>query len=456
VAWRVGRWLLAASLLPIALGVFFLVTPVTNPGVQDCGAPFAYSVTGRGNTRVAPSVNSPGADATAALRAQTPCSERVDSRLRQATWSIAVFIVLAGLGAVLGLVDDRLRLRGAPRFEQLLRERPAGAPGAVWDRPVVPVEDIGSTLPDIESSDVESFVVWSVVTLCVLFIVSGVGDALDAMTEANVLPVLAAIVLVVLMRVSGGAQLALIEAGLNQQRDRLVRAARVMIAADWAGRLRPAFGSIGVQAHTLVRDGVDRERSLVDMGAASVIAVVTHASLLGVSFIATIALVSFDGELPPKELLLILIVLAMAVAGVVMFPARVRRLPCTLGRATWRRFDERWRESPSEVAAQVGLAALLPVLEALVLVCTTTAVGGGASGVAVVFAALAGLAFGAFAPVPEGFVAADVVVVIILCLAGVSAIPAVAAVLYWRLLTVWLPLGPGFLMARNLVRGDAL
>ena len=207
-------------MLPLALTVFFLAAPVTNPGVQDCGAPFAYSVTGRGNTRVAPSVNSAGADA-AALRAQPTCSERVDTRLRQATWSIAVFIVLAGLGAVLGLVDDRLRLRGAPRFEQLLRERPAGAPGAVWDRPVVPVEDIGSTLPDIESTDVESFVVWSVVTLCVLFIVSGVGDALDAMTQANLLPLFAAIVLVVLMRVSGGAQLALIEAGLNQQRDRL-------------------------------------------------------------------------------------------------------------------------------------------------------------------------------------------------------------------------------------------
>jgi uncharacterized membrane protein YbhN (UPF0104 family) len=456
MAWRVGRGLLVASVLPLALVVFFLAFPVSNPGVQDCGAPFAYSVTGRSNTRIAPSINAAGDDANAALREQTPCSQRVDDRLRLATWSIAAFIALAGAGAVLGLVDDRLRFRGAPRFEQLLRERPAGAPGAVWDRPVVPVEDIGAQLPDIESSDVEAFVVWSVVTLCVLFIVSGFGNALDALTDARVLPALGALIIVGLVRLGAGAQLALIEAGLHQQREGFVRAVRVMVAADWVGRLRPAFGAIGVQAHTLVRDGVDRERALVDTGVAIAMAVVMHASLLGLFFVATIAVGSSGGSWPPYELLLILIVLAMAVAGVVLFPARLHRLPCMLGRSTWTRIGERWRQSPAEVASQLALAVGLPLLQGLVLVCTLAAVGGDAPVVAILFASLLGVAFGAFAPIPEGFVAADVVIVMVLSLAGVGAVAAVAAVLLWRLLTVWLPLLPGFVMTRTLLRARVL
>jgi uncharacterized membrane protein YbhN (UPF0104 family) len=230
----------------------------------------------------------------------------------------------------------------------------------------------------------------------------------------------------------------------------------VMVAADWAGRVRPAFGAIGLQAHTLVRDGVARDRALIDTGVANAMALVAHASLLGLLFLATIAIGSSGGGWPPRELLLVLIVLAMVVAGVVMLPVRVRRLPCTIGRATWSRFGERWRDSAAAVGAQVALAALRPLLEGFVLVCTVAAVGGGASVVAVLFATLAGVAFGTFAPVPQGFVATDVVVAIILCLAGVGAVPAVAAVLLWRLLTVWLPLVPGLLMTRKLGREHAI
>ena len=100
----------------------------------------------------------------------------MSQRLRWGSWAIGVFFVLALAGAAVGLVDDRLATAAHARFEQLLRERPAGAPGEVWDRPVVPRDDIGVRLPDVESSDVEALVVWSVVAVCVLLIVAGIGN----------------------------------------------------------------------------------------------------------------------------------------------------------------------------------------------------------------------------------------------------------------------------------------
>src|SRR4029077_19983158 len=50
--WRVGRWLLLGSLLPFAVGIFLLAAPVRNPGVQDCGAPVIFAITGRTNVRL--------------------------------------------------------------------------------------------------------------------------------------------------------------------------------------------------------------------------------------------------------------------------------------------------------------------------------------------------------------------------------------------------------------------
>jgi uncharacterized membrane protein YbhN (UPF0104 family) len=138
-------------------------------------------------------------------------------------------------------------------------------------------------------------------------------------------------------------------------------------------------------------------------------------------------------------------------------PARVRRLPCTFGRVTITRLGERWSRSPAEVVVMVGLAASLPLVHGLVVLTATRAFGDASGSVVAILATvLAALAFGAFAPVPDGLVAADVVLLIGLGLAGVDAVVAVATILVWRSVMSWLPMIPGYVMTRRLLADRTL
>lgn len=113
--------MLLASLVPLVVAVGLVVVGVTNPGVQDCGAPAVFVVTDRDNARVA----LVGVEITPeqrALSTQPRCSARVEDRLRLAGGAGVAFVVLAGLGAGLGLIDDRLRLHREPPFESYLRD----------------------------------------------------------------------------------------------------------------------------------------------------------------------------------------------------------------------------------------------------------------------------------------------------------------------------------------------
>lgn len=118
--WGFGKLLLVSSLVPlaIALGCFFV--PVDNPGVQRCGSPLLFALGGERNRRV----ERDGLDEATyeARRAQEPCSRRVEARVSIGFIAGGAFVVLAGSGAVVGLIDDRLRRRSAPRFEELFRD----------------------------------------------------------------------------------------------------------------------------------------------------------------------------------------------------------------------------------------------------------------------------------------------------------------------------------------------
>ena len=151
-----------------------------------------------------------------------------------------------------------------------------------------------------------------------------------------------------------------------------------------------------------------------------------------------------------------LILLAMAVAGVVVVSARFRQLPCTLGRPTIDRLFERWRQGPVEVIAAFALAVVLPLVHGAILWTLVASLGGHAPLAPILFWTVFALAFRAFAPVPEGFVAADVVLVLGFSLAGVAPVVAVAAVLLWRVLMVWLPLLPGYFVTKSLLARGTL
>jgi hypothetical protein len=449
--WRIGRLLLIASLVPLAAGIFLLVAPVENPGVQRCGAPIAFALTGRTNERVIRPPDPDAAEAVEARRAQTPCNDLVERRLGQGTWALVVFLGLSVTGAVLGLIDDRLRLHDAPRFEELLVERPPDAPGPVWDQPVVPTDDLGKTLPEVESIDVDALVVWSVATVVLLALVSGIRPLLDALGELELIAVFALVVGACAARLVSTAEVVALERSRPDDRGGIARALSVVVAGDWIARVRPAFGTIGLTAHYLIRRGEPSSRALRDTGVAAVVAFVAHGVVLALFGLGTVV-TGVDGSWPPYEFVLVIALFAMVVAGLVMLSPRLRRLPCPLDRATLEVLVDRTRRAPMDLLYLGVPAIVLPLVHGVVVFYAASAFGPAPSLVAVVFAALVALAVGALAPVPEGFVAADAALVLGLSLCGVAPVAAVGATLAWRVVMVWLPMVPGLLMARQLRR----
>jgi uncharacterized membrane protein YbhN (UPF0104 family) len=443
------------SLVPLAAGVFLLVAPVENPGVQQCGAPIAFAITGRTNERLLRPPDPDAAEQVDALRAQTPCNELVERRFAQGSWALVGFVGLALVGAVLGLIDDRLRLREAPRFEDLLRERPTDAPGPVWDQPVVPREDIGRALPEIESADVDAFVVWSLATVVLLTIVSGVRSLLDALGDLEPVAVFALLVGACVARLVSTAELVALEPNRPGDRGRLARAARVVVATDWAARMRPAFGTVGVTAHYLIRGGEAPSRALVDTGAATVVAFAVHGVLLAFLGLITVV-IGTDGSWPPYALLLFLAAFFMGVAGVVVLSARLHRLPCTLDRTTIGHLADRVSREPLDIVHLLVPAVVLPLVHGVVVFYASSAFGPSPPLIPVMFVTMTALAVGSLAPVPEGFVAADSVMVLGLSSCGVAPVAAVGATLAWRVVMVWLPLVPGLFATRQLIRDGVL
>ncbi len=113
--------LLLVSLVPLIVGIGLVVVGVTNPGVQDCGSPVMFVLADRGNERV----GLVGVEVTPeqrALEAQPRCTTLVRDRLVTAGIVGGAFVALATIGAVLGLIDDRMRLHHEPRFETYLRD----------------------------------------------------------------------------------------------------------------------------------------------------------------------------------------------------------------------------------------------------------------------------------------------------------------------------------------------
>jgi uncharacterized membrane protein YbhN (UPF0104 family) len=326
----------------------------------------------------------------------------------------------------------------------------------VWDRPVVPVTDIGVQLPVVESSDVEGFVVWSLATVVGLAVVGGVDNMLDAMSSLKVLYLVVALILAVGARAVAGAQLASVDAGARSPADRFRRAVLVMVAADWAGRVRPAFGAVGVEEHALVRAGVARDRVVRDLGLACVVAVLAHVVLLVVLFVGALVIGGGDGSWPPHVLVVVLVVLAMVVAGLVVGVARFRQLPCAIDRSTFDAARRGFEEAPVELLALAGLGFALPLVHGVLVTVLVASLGSSVALVPILFWVSAALVVRVVAPVPEGLLGTDLVLLTGLCLSGVAPAEAAVAVLLWRMVMVWLPLVPGYAMTRNLVRRGVL
>ena len=366
---------------------------------------------------------------------------RADDQLWTGLGALGVAIVLGVIGATIGLVDDRLSYRRSPRFESFLRERPSGVPSDPWNQPVVPLDDLGRRLPDVEWREVRVTVAAGLAALVLLPLLcpwSAVSDALGQFA-----PQWVALGLVLVAATYPVATLGLLGA------DAFPTLLVTSVAASFTGRLLPEYGPQGLAVHQLVKAGASAPGGRPPAGAARRgcrvgprcaprgAAARLHAGIGGGGCRPRVVVGGLGGGGRPAR------------GGVFTARRRYRNLVIRPTRQSFRDLLAA-RSEPSTLAVMVGSCLGLALLDGLVVVASVQAFGGGGSLVAILLASLVATAAGVLSPTPDGEGAVEAVLVLGLIWAGVDAGPAVAAALLARILRFWLPMLPGYVALRRL------
>jgi putative heme transporter len=421
--------------------------PVTNPGVQDCGTPLWFAIDGD-NVRLRAS--DPALTPELAPRVGQPtCRERTDDRLARVGVALVAGVTLGLAGAVLGLIDDRLALRRAPRFESLLRSRPDGESGRRWDRPVVPVADVGRRLPEVEGRDVVRLVGGGVGSAVVLLLVAGAGDVAEAVGAIRVLPLLGLAVLVPV-----GWALTAVERGAAHGASRpLAERAPAAVATSFVSPVLPEFGASGLDAHHEVELGTGRDRAVAEAGALVAVAGAVHLVLLVVVALLVAWRGIPDTPLPDRGVVVVVAAVGLALVGAATAPRRWRQLVVRPDASAVRLVRAR-TSNPAVLAALAATAAALALLPGVALWLATVATGTGLDvPVALGLGLLAVAAGVVLGPLPAGVGVVDAALALGLWRSGIAPADAVGAVVVLRVVHLWLPIVPGALAARRLRSG---
>jgi uncharacterized membrane protein YbhN (UPF0104 family) len=150
------------------------------------------------------------------------------------------------------------------------------------------------------------------------------------------------------------------------------------------------------------------------------------------------------------QLALIGVVIVLVALGLCRVRTRWRGLPVRPSPAAFARFDD-LAPSLAERSRALGLVAAQPLLRALVLLLVSAAYGARPPVLVVALVALLGPVAVAVAPTPGGAGTLEAVTMLLLMLvAGVEPGQAAAVALTTRILTYWVPMGPGLVAARRL------
>ena len=447
MAWDVAKVLLVGCAASLLVALWFALRPVENPGVQDCGAPLRF-VAANTEDAVVP-LGTPDAPPDApALRTQPPCSDLVVAPLQRAGLFTVVGIALGLSGAALGLLDDRIALRRAPRFEELVRPRPEDAPGRALDPVPTSVEDLGGDLPLVERAEVGLLVggwATAAVGLVALAGPDAVRGALGGIGALDV--VVVAALLAAARAVAGVGRWWGLGGGARPLAVAPTEALDLAVAADWAARTRPETGVGGLDVHHLVR-GVDvaRPEARSRAGAYLAVAVVVHVLVLVVLAVGGVPDVPEpDGR---EYVVLVGAVVVALLVGLARVPGVLRSMAVVPTPADARIAVDHRRWPASAAAAGAALVGI--GLEVGALVVLADGAGVGLSVRVLALAWVAGVALGAASPFGGGAGLVEGLVVLLGWRWGAPVAPLVAAVVVWRLADAVVPLLPGWLAARRL------
>jgi uncharacterized membrane protein YbhN (UPF0104 family) len=448
-AWLAAKILLLASVVALGAAVYLAWNPVANPGVQDCGSPLGFFLTDRENVTILPGL--PDAPENAVALAEQPtCRDRAEVEIRKAAIATAAFFGLALAGVLIGLLDDRIAYWKAPRYESLLRPMDRSDRIQFGLVPNVDVDELGAQLPPIERPEVVGLVFVGLATLVGLVFVGPREVTRQVASAIELGPVLFALGFALLAYLAASAQRWAVFGRVSTPREIL----EVTVGTSWSGTLRPLVGAFGIDVHHLRRRGASRDDAVERVQTIESVGAIAHGLLLAVA-----TKVALDIELPyvtieVAEWVLVSLLGLSLLVGLTRLPRRWRAAPVKPGRAALRGLRTLARR-PVDLAMLVIATFALSGVRIAALAWSVEAFGGSVDGWLLIWLYLAVVVLGALAPTPNGVGVVEVALVLGFFFTGMAPAVAVCAVLTYRVLTLWLPLLPGWRASRSLHRSGA-
>ena len=239
-----------------------------------------------------------------------------------------------------------------------------------------------------------------------------------------------------------------------------VPALQAQVASSFFNRISPAkIGGIAGNIRFLQKIGVDPTAAIAGVGLSNIAGLAVHAILLVGFLSASRRGTAFPLSFPSDEAVLVGLTVLLVVAGVVMVLPWGRRvflsgLTDVVGKAFTSIADI--AKSPWKVGLLLGGSVVTTAGYIFALWYCLEAFGEGLNFVQVATVYLAATAVAQAAPTPGGIGATEAALIAGLTAFGVDTTVAVPGVFLYRLVTFWLPVVPGWLAYRGLVRQGAL
>ncbi len=227
-------------------------------------------------------------------------------------------------------------------------------------------------------------------------------------------------------------------------------------ASSFVNRVSPAnVGGMALNARYLQKSGVETSAGAAAVGVNSVAGAIMHLVLLVVFFAWSGNSLAHAFKLPSSSKLLLILAIIAAIIGIVLATRPGRRfaagklIPGLKSAAVSLR---RVAQNPVKMIMLFGGSALITLAYVGALAASVQAFGGGPGVIVIAAVYMGAAAIAAAAPSPGGLGAIEAALITGLMGVGMHAGPAVSAVLLYRLATYWLPVAPGWLSWRALLR----
>jgi undecaprenyl-diphosphatase len=226
-------------------------------------------------------------------------------------------------------------------------------------------------------------------------------------------------------------------------------------ASSFVNRVSPAnVGGMALNARYLQKSGVEPSAG-VAVGVNSLAGAIVHLVLLVVFFAWSGHGLANAFKLPSSSKLLLILAIVAAIIGIVLATRPGRRLAAGKlipGLKSAAASLRRVAQNPVKMILLFGGSALITLAYVGGLAASVQAFGGGPGVILIGAVYMGAAAIAAAAPSPGGLGAIEATLIAGLTGVGMQAGPAVSAVLLYRLATYWLPVAPGWLSWRALLR----